>query len=132
MIAEAEMDEEPEIGMRREGGGIGPVNREKGGGPFGVVPKEQHVEHTSDPTLQALSEVGFQLLDTVIHTWDVATALGARFVPDDETARVTLTLARLIPRGESRLGPTAAFAPVVDTSDPDPWTGALALTGRTV
>ena len=30
MIAEVEMDEEPEIGMRREGGGIGPVNREEG------------------------------------------------------------------------------------------------------
>ena len=41
MIAEVEMDEEPEIGVRPEGGGIGPVNREKGGGPFGVVLKER-------------------------------------------------------------------------------------------
>ena len=41
MIAEVEMDEEPEIGMRPEGGGIGPVNREEGGGPFGVVLKER-------------------------------------------------------------------------------------------
>jgi hypothetical protein len=32
MIAEVEMDEEPEVGMRREGGGIGPVNRAAGGG----------------------------------------------------------------------------------------------------
>ena len=32
MIAEVEMDEEPEIGMRREGGGIGPVDRAEGGG----------------------------------------------------------------------------------------------------
>ena len=37
LIAEVEMDEEPEIGMRPEGGGIGPVNREEGGGPYGVV-----------------------------------------------------------------------------------------------
>ena len=37
MIAEVEMDEEPEIGLRPEGGGIGPVNRAEGGGPFGVV-----------------------------------------------------------------------------------------------
>jgi 3-(3-hydroxy-phenyl)propionate hydroxylase len=50
------MTEEPEIGMRREGGGIGPVNREKGGGPFGVVLKEQRVEHTGEPTLQDLRE----------------------------------------------------------------------------
>ena len=41
MIAEVEMDEEPEIGMRREGGGIGPVDREDGGGPYGVVLKER-------------------------------------------------------------------------------------------
>jgi 3-(3-hydroxy-phenyl)propionate hydroxylase len=50
------MEEEPEIGMRREGGGIGPVNREQGGGMFGVVLKEQRVEHTGEPTLQELRE----------------------------------------------------------------------------
>jgi 2-polyprenyl-6-methoxyphenol hydroxylase-like FAD-dependent oxidoreductase len=56
MIAQVEMDEEPEIGMRPEGGGIGPVNREEGGGPYGVVLLEKHIEHTSEPTLQDLSE----------------------------------------------------------------------------
>ena len=50
------MDEEPEIGMRREGGGIGPVDREEGGGPYRVVLIEKHVEHTGEPTLQDLSE----------------------------------------------------------------------------
>ena len=56
MIAEVEMDEEPEIGMRPEGGGIGPVNRAEGGGPYRVVLLEKHVEHTSEPTLQELRE----------------------------------------------------------------------------
>jgi 3-(3-hydroxy-phenyl)propionate hydroxylase len=56
LIAEVEMDEEPEIGMRPEGGGIGPVNREEGGGPYGVVLLEKHVEHTSAPTFQDLRE----------------------------------------------------------------------------
>ena len=56
LIAQVEMDEEPEIGMRPEGGGIGPVNREEGGGPYGVVLLEKHVEHTSEPTMQDLSE----------------------------------------------------------------------------
>ncbi len=56
LIAEVEMDEEPQIGMRREGGGIGPVNRVEGGGPFRVVLTEQHVDHISEPTLQDLSE----------------------------------------------------------------------------
>ncbi len=49
MIAEVEMAEEPEIGVRREGGGIGPVNRVEGGGPFGVVLKEKRLDHTSEP-----------------------------------------------------------------------------------
>ena len=56
MIAEVEMDEEPEIGLRPEGGGIGPVDRVKGGGPFGVVLKEQQVEHAGEPTLADLRE----------------------------------------------------------------------------
>jgi 3-(3-hydroxy-phenyl)propionate hydroxylase len=56
MIAEVEMDEEPELGMRREGGGIGPVNRLEGGGPFRVVLTERHVEHTGDPSMGELRE----------------------------------------------------------------------------
>ncbi len=55
MIAQVEM-EEPELGVRREGGGIGPVNRVEGGGPYGVVLKEQQVAHTREPTLQDLRE----------------------------------------------------------------------------
>lgn len=56
IIAEVEMDEEPELGMRREGGGIGPVNRGGGGGPYRVVLTEHDLEHTSEPTLQDLRE----------------------------------------------------------------------------
>jgi 3-(3-hydroxy-phenyl)propionate hydroxylase len=56
LIAEVDMDEEPEIGMRPEGGGIGPINREEGGGPYGVVLLEKHIEHTSEPTLKDLRE----------------------------------------------------------------------------
>jgi 2-polyprenyl-6-methoxyphenol hydroxylase-like FAD-dependent oxidoreductase len=59
MIAEVEMDE-PKLGMRREGGGIGPVNPVEGGGPFRVAltegHTEEHIEHTSEPTLEDLSE----------------------------------------------------------------------------
>ena len=56
MIAEVEMDEQPEIGMRPEGGGIGPVNRLEGGGPYGVVIRERDVEHPDEPSMQDLSE----------------------------------------------------------------------------
>ncbi|MBI2704862.1 MAG: FAD-dependent monooxygenase [Actinobacteria bacterium] len=56
IIGEVEMREQPEIGTRREGGGIGPVNRLEGGGPYGVVLRERDVEHDSDPTFDDLRE----------------------------------------------------------------------------
>jgi len=56
MISEAEMTDHPEIGTRPEGGGIGPVNRAQGGGPFRVVLKEARVDHASEPTLEDLRE----------------------------------------------------------------------------
>jgi 2-polyprenyl-6-methoxyphenol hydroxylase-like FAD-dependent oxidoreductase len=56
LIAEVEMDEEPEVGMRPEGGGIGPVNREEGGNPYGVVLLEKEIEHTAEPTMEDLTE----------------------------------------------------------------------------
>jgi 2-polyprenyl-6-methoxyphenol hydroxylase-like FAD-dependent oxidoreductase len=52
LIAEAEMDEEPEFGMRR-GGGIGRVEE---GGRIRVVLSEQYLGPTSEPTLQDLRE----------------------------------------------------------------------------
>ena len=55
IIAEVETDEEPALGMRPEGGGIGPVNPEHGGGPYRVVLLEQEVEHAREPTLGDLS-----------------------------------------------------------------------------
>jgi hypothetical protein len=56
MIAEVEMRDEPEVGMRPEGGGIGPVNHAEGGGPYRVVLREQEVEHDREPTLPDLEQ----------------------------------------------------------------------------
>jgi 2-polyprenyl-6-methoxyphenol hydroxylase-like FAD-dependent oxidoreductase len=50
LIAEVEMDEEPEFGLR-EGGGIGPSDS----GSVRVVLTAQQLEHASEPTLQDLS-----------------------------------------------------------------------------
>jgi 2-polyprenyl-6-methoxyphenol hydroxylase-like FAD-dependent oxidoreductase len=57
MIAQVEMKDEPKIGVRPEGGGIGPVNRVDGGSPYGVVLREREVDHTDEPTLQDLREL---------------------------------------------------------------------------
>ncbi len=56
LIAEVEMDQQPQIGMRREGGGIGPVNRATGGGPYRVVLKEPLVDQPGEPTLRHVRE----------------------------------------------------------------------------
>jgi 3-(3-hydroxy-phenyl)propionate hydroxylase len=52
VIAEVEMDEEPEFGLR-EGGGIGPADE---GGRVRVALIEQRVEQAREPTLQDVSE----------------------------------------------------------------------------
>jgi 3-(3-hydroxy-phenyl)propionate hydroxylase len=51
LIAEVETEEEPEIGLRG-GGGIGHAD----GGRVGIVLTEAQLEHTSEPTLQDVSE----------------------------------------------------------------------------
>jgi len=52
VIAEIEMTEQPPIGVRPEGGGIGPVDPAQGGGPYRAVVREQRVDHTGEATLQ--------------------------------------------------------------------------------
>ena len=54
MIAEVSMTDEPPVGVRREGGGIGPVDPERGGNPYRVVLKERRVDHAADATLDDL------------------------------------------------------------------------------
>ena len=56
LIAEAEMAEEPEWGLRRDALGIHSLSRLEDGGPVRVLVTEQHVGHTSEPTLGDLSE----------------------------------------------------------------------------
>lgn len=53
VTAEVEMTEDPPLGIRPEGGGIGPVHP-GGGGPYGVVVREQHPDHPADATMDDL------------------------------------------------------------------------------
>jgi 3-(3-hydroxy-phenyl)propionate hydroxylase len=50
IIAEADLDEEPTVGVRPEGGGIGPVDRVNRGSPYGIVLRDARVE-TTEPTV---------------------------------------------------------------------------------
>jgi 3-(3-hydroxy-phenyl)propionate hydroxylase len=53
LIAEVEATEEPEVGMRREGG-IGPVDPTRPSGPFQAVLMEPTVDHDGEPTMDDL------------------------------------------------------------------------------
>lgn len=64
LIAESEMAETPVVGMRPEGGGIGPVDPQVEGGPYRLVLLEQEVEHTTEPTLEDLRETLVALYGT--------------------------------------------------------------------
>lgn len=55
LIAEAEMAEEPDVGVRPESGGIGPVNRDGTPGPYRMVLKQPPVDDgAAEPTLDDL------------------------------------------------------------------------------
>lgn len=88
-------------------------------------------ELSAEQRFPAWVAIGFQLLDTVVHGWDVATALGVPFAPDQELVTATLRVAEAVPTGAAREHPDASFAPVLPTADgADDWHRALALLGR--
>jgi 2-polyprenyl-6-methoxyphenol hydroxylase-like FAD-dependent oxidoreductase len=56
LIAEVEMAEEPEWGIRRDALGLHSLSRLEDGGPVRVMVTEQHIGPTGEPTLRDLSE----------------------------------------------------------------------------
>ncbi|MEU3010886.1 TIGR03086 family metal-binding protein [Nocardia asteroides] len=58
--------------------------------------------------------VGFHLIDSVVHAWDVARTLGRTVVLDADLAPTALRIAEAVPTGAFRERPGAAFAPALD------------------
>jgi 3-(3-hydroxy-phenyl)propionate hydroxylase len=56
LIAEVEMDEEPELGMRHDSVGRHGFHRMADGGPVRVVLTERHLAQTGDPSISELRE----------------------------------------------------------------------------
>jgi 3-(3-hydroxy-phenyl)propionate hydroxylase len=56
MIAEVEMDEEPEFGFRRDSAGTHAIGRREPEEPIRLVLTERHLDHTGDPTMDELRE----------------------------------------------------------------------------
>lgn len=68
LIAQAHFTDIPQIGIRPEGGGIGPVDRVNGGNPYGIVLREARADHVAEPTLEDLRAL---LVDTFGTDWGV-------------------------------------------------------------
>jgi uncharacterized protein (TIGR03086 family) len=74
---------------------------------------------------------GFHLVDTLVHGWDVAVALGIAVDYDDDLVAAGLEQAERVPDGAFREQPRAAFAPALaGAGASDPWERTLALLGR--
>ena len=84
------------------------------------------IELTSTP-LPVGQLVAAQLLDTVVHTWDIAQSLRIDFVPPPDLLAATAALAAEIP--DRAFGPGRAFAARLP-ADGDAWQRLLALVGR--
>ncbi len=98
---------------------------------------------TADPDRQVLlaefeghrfplrSVIGFHLVDTLVHGWDVAATLGIEVDYDDDLIAAGLAVAEQVPDGPARTAPGAAFAPVLPlASTSTGWPRTLALLGR--
>lgn len=79
----------------------------------------------------AQTAVGFHLVDSVAHGWDVARSLGLPVSFDDEVLEAALVVSLAIPDGPAREQPGAAFRPAVGiVADADLFERVLALLGR--
>lgn len=73
--------------------------------------------------------IGFHLLDTLVHGWDVATSLGIDVAYDEDLCAAAHAQAELVPNDATRTAPGAPFAPVVPSAATG-WGHTLALLGR--
>ncbi|WP_137121773.1 maleylpyruvate isomerase family mycothiol-dependent enzyme [Segeticoccus rhizosphaerae] len=83
-----------------------------------LVEVRPETRHTGEAVL------GFQTLDTVVHTWDIT---GPPHRPAPALVDLVARQAQLVP---TQRPVDAPFAPVVDGDDSDPWLHALHLLGR--
>jgi uncharacterized protein (TIGR03086 family) len=86
------------------------------------------IELSPDP-MPVRRMLAAQLLDTVVHTWDVAAALDLAFTPSPQMVAPILAMAERIPDGDNRTVADAAFAPALPAPESD-WGRLLALLGR--
>ncbi|WP_280234629.1 TIGR03086 family metal-binding protein [Nocardia cyriacigeorgica] len=85
----------------------------------------------TDVTIPGHTAIGFHLVDSVIHAWDVARAIGDQLAVDPELAAMALHIAEKVPTGSIREEPGAPFGPDLPTTAEDsPLARTLRLLGR--
>jgi uncharacterized protein (TIGR03086 family) len=87
-------------------------------------------EITRGPAFPARVAISFHFIDYVVHSWDVAKALGLPLSFDEDLLAVALPVAEAVPGGGARLAPGAAFAPKVTWSGSAPLDRIVAVLGR--
>jgi uncharacterized protein (TIGR03086 family) len=74
--------------------------------------------------------MSMHFVDYVVHGWDVARTLGIAYELPPDVLAAALPIAEMVPDGEERLAPGAAFAPRLPDPGEDPLDRILALLGR--
>ncbi|MFR9767836.1 TIGR03086 family metal-binding protein [Nocardia sp. SC052] len=73
-----------------------------------------------DQGIPAVRVIGFHLVDSVVHAWDVARSIGETITPDPDVAEAALAIALAVPDGPERSVPGAAFAPALSVPEHTP------------
>lgn len=100
---------------------------------FGNADMDGPVHAVGFGSLTARVVLRMIVLDTIMHTWDVASALGADYRPDDELVGFSLGFAREIASFPVELTAASFGPPLPESGVADgepPWPEALRLLGR--
>lgn len=96
---------------------------------FGAADEDATVHLVEfDIQVPSSAALGMQLLDAAVHTWDVATALGDTYRPDDAVTELVLDFSRKIASRPG--GSPGVFGEALAERGDDPWLDALRLLGR--
>ncbi|MEV4115212.1 TIGR03086 family metal-binding protein [Nonomuraea sp. NPDC049695] len=87
-------------------------------------------EFASGSPFPAAQAISFHFIDYVVHSWDLAKALGAEVEFPPDLLDAALAVARAVPGGEARLAPGAAFAPAFPWPGGSPLDEIVAILGR--
>lgn len=87
-------------------------------------------EFSSGSAFPGAQAISFHFIDYVVHSWDLAKALGADVEFPADLLDVALAVAKAVPGGAGRLAPGAAFAPALPWPDGSRLDEIVAILGR--